>query len=108
MKSFFLTKWSAFLTFLPSPSLHDFPFTIHKISLHRPSLIQVSQIKYTANFAYSGNPSKGIHVPLLPWQAYNKANLTSLVFETPKNSLAMNIWYDECDFWDKMGYNWGW
>jgi len=62
--------------------------------------------KYWTNFAKTSNPNQGEQVEV-QWQSWAPNNLRNLNFNlTITHNVA--LLNDTCNFWDGLGYHWGW
>lgn len=64
-------------------------------------------IKYWTNFAKTGNPNQGIPLPV-NWPAWNPQTLANLDLQTPRITVNSKLMAPQCDWWDTLGYHWGW
>uniref|UniRef100_A0A6B2L1V8 Carboxylic ester hydrolase n=1 Tax=Arcella intermedia TaxID=1963864 RepID=A0A6B2L1V8_9EUKA len=67
-----------------------------------------SIIGYYTNFARTGNPNSGHYIPSLNWPKWDPQTLQSMHFQTPQNTIDSGLLKNYCDFWDKLGYKYGW
>eukprot|EP01127_Copromyxa_protea_P010262 TRINITY_DN2491_c0_g1_i2.p1 TRINITY_DN2491_c0_g1~~TRINITY_DN2491_c0_g1_i2.p1 ORF type:complete len:415 (-),score=72.93 TRINITY_DN2491_c0_g1_i2:157-1401(-) len=65
-----------------------------------------SIMDYFSNFARTGDPNKGPHVPSVVWPVWTQDKKSSLVFQTP-NTVVSSLSNYDCTFWDGLGYAFG-
>jgi len=56
---------------------------------------------YMANFAYTGNPSKG-HADVPQWPEFTADNLATMELQSSGSSVQSNL-HPKCNFWDHIG-----
>lgn len=63
---------------------------------------------YWTNFARTSNPNQGNMPVPTKWTPYIENNRASLLFNTHQTILRRDVSVDNCNFWDSVGYKWGW
>jgi len=63
---------------------------------------------YFTNFAHSGNPNIGPYKQTLDWPLWNKITYQNMHFATPQNDVQTHFRADYCNFWDEIGFEYGW
>lgn len=64
-------------------------------------------VDYWTNFARTGNPNQGRQVPL-EWPRLQRESDLSMGFQTPSCQVHSHFRANYSDFWDSIGYHWGW
>jgi len=69
--------------------------------------LSLSMIDYWTNFARTSDPNQGQNPSTLIWPLYDSSSEGYMNFSTP-NQVSSHLREDYCNFWDTVGYNWGW
>jgi len=64
-------------------------------------------VAYWTNFARTGDPNYPLKVPLV-WPAFGSSSDQYLELRTPQSTIITGLRKEQCDFWDKLGYHFGW
>lgn len=91
----------------------ELPFTFNSTSLVgfdstlAEKRLTDAMMTYWANFITTGDPSQG--TPISPrWPVFSGDNLFNMQFELDNIHVKKGLSAEICDFWDEMGYKWGW
>lgn len=63
---------------------------------------------YWTNFARTGNPNQGNMSVPVKWVPYTNKSRFGLVFNTKETTIVKDFRVEECAFWNKNGFRWGW
>lgn len=63
-------------------------------------------MNYWTNFAKNGDPNVGKDVP--QWPSYNPTTRKNMFFKTPESTVETDYMKEDCDFFDGIGYHFGW
>jgi len=107
--------WGPNYTFCNGHVCHgaELPFVFHTAELAgykftpEEELLSQSMVFYWTNFARTGNPNVGQNQVPVEWTSFSIDSLDNLEFSTPI-SLNYQLRKKYCDFFDSIGYNWGW
>lgn len=104
--------WGPNYTFCVGHVCHgsEIPFVWHIDRFNftaEEEVLSLSMIDYWTNFARSGNPNSPAPVDV-NWPLWDNTTLLALNFTVPENFVASDVRGEYLNFWDKLGYGWGW
>ncbi|KAL9644928.1 hypothetical protein ABK040_004422 [Willaertia magna] len=89
------------------PFLFNSPQFMNIQMTSNEEVLSNSIISYWTNFVQTGNPNVGYNKVDVNWSTWNSTQLWSMEFTTPKNYMTRDLKKKESDFWDSLGYNFG-
>lgn len=109
--AFSFDGWGPNYTFCNGHACHgvELPFVFHTGDQFDTDEIRLSVqiVQYWTNFARSGSPNSPAPVAT-QWPAFSMQNLQSMLLQTPSNKIVTGYKREKCDFWDGIGYHYGW
>jgi len=105
--------WGPNYTYCEGHACHgvDLPYVFHSTGPYKftPDEENLSgqMIDYWTNFARTGDPNKGRTVNVM-WPKFDTSTWSNMEFQTPYNHVVQKLRKGFSDFWDELGYHWGW
>jgi len=92
------------LPFVFNPPMEAFNVTFTPVE----QILSNQMIAYWTNFAYTGDPNKGPSKTPMRWPSFTNSSRYMMEFMTPANDVYLDFLGSVCNYWDGMGYRYGW